>query len=262
MSACDPSDIDAQIAALEKYKRTRFDILGKLEPKLAVLVMGNLDVNDILNLRLVRPFWWLSSHQVSRTHLARSQENELWKQLCLQRNTASVRQAQSDTSSPLQEGHWETEYRRLVRRDRNWRLGLVSLYVPRLTIQLISTGTISHSLPRSQGPCVGTQTSWDQSNKRVNRRHVSERHELRLMAVSGSGMYPYSLLRRPSSQPLFYPQARSRVSTTYLAKLSSLPGLAMSVESNYGARSKTTGNLGSPSPVILMASELSRESPF
>jgi pyrimidine and pyridine-specific 5'-nucleotidase len=57
MLACDPSDIDAQIAALEKYKRTRFDILGKLEPKLAVLVMGNLHVDDILNLRLVRPLW-------------------------------------------------------------------------------------------------------------------------------------------------------------------------------------------------------------
>jgi len=55
MSACDPSDIDAQIAALEKYKRTRFDILGRLGPMLAVVVMGNLDVNDILNLRLVRP---------------------------------------------------------------------------------------------------------------------------------------------------------------------------------------------------------------
>jgi pyrimidine and pyridine-specific 5'-nucleotidase len=75
-------------------------------------------------------------------------------------------------------------------------------------------------------------------------------------------MYPYSLLRRPSSQPLFYSRARSRVSTTCLRKLSSLLDLAMSVESNYGARSKAAGNLGSPSPVILMAAELSRESPF
>jgi pyrimidine and pyridine-specific 5'-nucleotidase len=57
MSACDPSDIDAQIAALEKYKRTRFDILGRLGPKLAVGVMGNLQLDDILNLRLVRPRW-------------------------------------------------------------------------------------------------------------------------------------------------------------------------------------------------------------
>jgi pyrimidine and pyridine-specific 5'-nucleotidase len=57
MSACDPSDIDAQIAALEKYKRTRFDILGRLGRKLAVVVMGNLQLDDILNLRLVRPRW-------------------------------------------------------------------------------------------------------------------------------------------------------------------------------------------------------------
>lgn len=51
--ACDPSDIDAQIVLLEKYKRTRFDILGRLTPELAVQVMLNLQLNDILNLRLV-----------------------------------------------------------------------------------------------------------------------------------------------------------------------------------------------------------------
>jgi hypothetical protein len=166
-------------------------------------------------------------------------------------------------SSPLQEGHWESEYRRLVRRDRNWRLGLVSLSLLGLFgFQLRSTGTSSHSLSRSQGPCDSTKTSWDQSNKRVNRRHVSEQHELKLTSVSGSGTYLYSLLRRLSSHPWCYLQARSRVSTTCPRKLSSLPDLAMSVESNYGARSKTAGNLGSLLPVILMASELSRESPF
>jgi hypothetical protein len=165
-------------------------------------------------------------------------------------------------SSPLQEGHWESEYRRLVRRDRNWRLGLVSLSVPAASIQLTSIGSRSHSLPRSQGPCDSTQTSWDQSNKRVHRRHVSDRHELRLIAVSGSGMYPSSPLRRVLSHPLYYPQAQSHVSTIYLRNLSSLLDLAMSVEFSYGARSKTTGNLVTLWPVILMASELSRESPF
>jgi len=53
--ACDPSDIDAQIAALERYKRSRFDILGRLGPKLAVAVMANLQLDDVLNLRLVGP---------------------------------------------------------------------------------------------------------------------------------------------------------------------------------------------------------------
>jgi hypothetical protein len=166
-------------------------------------------------------------------------------------------------SSPLQEGHWESEYRRLVRRDTNWRLGLVSLSLLGLFgFQLRSTGTSSHSLSRLQGPRDSTKTSWDQSNKRVHRRHVSDRHELRLIAVSGSGMYPSSPLRRVSSHPLYYPQAQSHVSTISLRDLSSLLDLAMSVEFSYGARSKTAGNLGSPSPVILMASELSRESPF
>jgi len=152
------------------------------------------------------------------------------------------------------------EYRRLVRRDRNWRLGLVSLYIPPLTIQLIFTGTSSHSLPRSQGPCDITQVDWNESNKRVHRRKVSDRHTEELTSVSGSGMYPSSPLRCPCSRLLFYPQARSRVSTTCSRKLSSLLDLAMSVEFSYGARSKAAGNLGSLLPVILMVSELSRES--
>ena len=58
--ACDPSDITAQIVALEKYKRSRFDILDRIGPKLAVQVMGNLGVDDILNLRLASPHRWLS----------------------------------------------------------------------------------------------------------------------------------------------------------------------------------------------------------
>lgn len=53
VTACNPSDVAAQIALLEKYKRTRFDILGRLETDLAILVMSRLAVPDILNLRLV-----------------------------------------------------------------------------------------------------------------------------------------------------------------------------------------------------------------
>ena len=53
--ACDPSDITAQIAALEKYKRSRSDILGRIGARLAVQVMGNLGVDDILSLRLASP---------------------------------------------------------------------------------------------------------------------------------------------------------------------------------------------------------------
>jgi hypothetical protein len=52
-SACDPSDIDGQIALLEKYKRSKLDILGRLHGHLASRVLYDLTVRDILSARLV-----------------------------------------------------------------------------------------------------------------------------------------------------------------------------------------------------------------
>jgi hypothetical protein len=223
--------------------------------------MGNLEVDDILNLRLVCPLMKLSLYQVSRRHLALSRENELWEHLWQKRNPANNQETRSDTSDPLQEGHWETEYRRLVRRDRNWRLGLVSVHVLPLSSQLTFTGSTSHGLSGSQGPCDLAQACRHSTNKRIDRRHVSDYSDLRLTSVFESGMYPYCHLRPLSSHPPCCPQARSHVSITWLRKLSSLPDLAMSVVFNHGERSKTIGNPGSLLPVILMGLELSRESP-
>lgn len=52
-SACDPSDIDGQITLLEKYKRSKLDILGRLPGHLASRVLYDLPVRDILSARLV-----------------------------------------------------------------------------------------------------------------------------------------------------------------------------------------------------------------
>jgi hypothetical protein len=52
MEACRPSDIDGQIALLEKYKRTRFDILGNLDDGLASKVLEHISIPDLLGLRL------------------------------------------------------------------------------------------------------------------------------------------------------------------------------------------------------------------
>lgn len=195
--ACDPSDIDAQIAALMRYKRSRFDILGRLGPELAVAVMANLQLDDVLNLRLVRPLCKSSLYQVSRRHRTLSQENELWAHLCQRYRPASCLQDQSNMSSPVQEGHWEAEYRRLVRRDRNWRLGLVILPpVLASLIYLTSKGPRSHTLPRSQGSCDITKTGWDYPNKRFHRRQVSDENDARLTSVSASGMHPSGPLRQ------------------------------------------------------------------
>lgn len=53
ISACDPSDIDGQIALLEKYKRSKLDILGRLPEHLASLVLYDLSLRDALSIRLV-----------------------------------------------------------------------------------------------------------------------------------------------------------------------------------------------------------------
>jgi len=53
MLACQPSDIDAQIALLEKYQRSRLDILGRLPNCLAQRIMLEFEVPQLLRLRLV-----------------------------------------------------------------------------------------------------------------------------------------------------------------------------------------------------------------
>lgn len=53
--ACYPSDIDAQIRLLEKYKRSKWDIIGRLPDRLATKVLLHLKLPDVGRLRLVSP---------------------------------------------------------------------------------------------------------------------------------------------------------------------------------------------------------------
>jgi hypothetical protein len=97
-AACNPGDIDAQMTMLQKYRRSRFDIVGRVGDELALRILGLLDapevlslplVSDITNLgemhRLVNDYCDRAAHaQVSREHARLSRKPELWKGLCLE----------------------------------------------------------------------------------------------------------------------------------------------------------------------------------
>lgn len=53
IAACHPSDIDAQIKLLKKYKTSKLDILGRLPDALASRVLAELKVSEVLDMRLV-----------------------------------------------------------------------------------------------------------------------------------------------------------------------------------------------------------------
>jgi hypothetical protein len=53
MAACDPSDVATQIETLERYRRSRIDILSRVPGKIAGQILSELDLGDIMTLRLV-----------------------------------------------------------------------------------------------------------------------------------------------------------------------------------------------------------------
>lgn len=94
-SACNPGDIEAQMAMLQKYRRSRFDIVGRVGDELAARILGLLDVNEVLSLRLVSgitngsygPVDYcdrVTHGQVSREHARLSRLPTLWKRFCLE----------------------------------------------------------------------------------------------------------------------------------------------------------------------------------
>jgi hypothetical protein len=95
-AACNPSDIEAQMAMMQKYRRSRLDIVGRIGDELALRILGLLDVPEVLSLRLVsdityRPHWLVNdccdraAHvQVSREHARLSRLPKLWKGFCLE----------------------------------------------------------------------------------------------------------------------------------------------------------------------------------
>lgn len=60
-----------QIAILEKYKRDRFDIIGRVDGTLQARILIYLDVNDILKLRLVCTGGHSSQQQLRRRYQRR-----------------------------------------------------------------------------------------------------------------------------------------------------------------------------------------------
>nr|XP_018264697.1 uncharacterized protein I303_02874 [Kwoniella dejecticola CBS 10117]OBR86855.1 hypothetical protein I303_02874 [Kwoniella dejecticola CBS 10117] len=110
--ACHPSDINAQIAILEKYRRSRFDVLSRVEEPTLVRILSCLDVKDILNLRTV-----------SKGYKQLTKTESLWKALCRQ-----LEWRDWDGEAGLE--HLETApareelYKSLWKREKNWNSGM------------------------------------------------------------------------------------------------------------------------------------------
>ncbi|OCF74968.1 hypothetical protein I204_03815 [Kwoniella mangroviensis CBS 8886] len=112
--ACHPSDINAQIAILEKYRRSRFDILSRTDEALQVRILGLLDVKDILTLRTV-----------SKRYRYITQNDSLWKMLCRQLEWRDWDgEAGLIHLEDIPEGGWEELYQDLWKRERNWNTGM------------------------------------------------------------------------------------------------------------------------------------------
>ncbi|WVF68610.1 hypothetical protein IAT40_003380 [Kwoniella sp. CBS 6097] len=112
--ACHPSDINAQIDVLEKYRRSRFDIFSRLDEGISIKILSLLEVADILNLRVV-----------SRRYRKITKSEELWRLLCRQLEWRDWDgQAGLMHLDAPPEGGWEQLYKSLWRRERNWNTGL------------------------------------------------------------------------------------------------------------------------------------------
>ncbi|WWD16533.1 hypothetical protein CI109_100960 [Kwoniella shandongensis] len=112
--ACHPSDIDAQIAILEKYRRSRHDLLGRLDEKLAMKVLNMLGVEQVLNLRLV-----------SRRYRFLSTQEALWRTFCRQLEWRDWDgEAGLAHLDDMPESGWEELYKQLWQREKNWNRGL------------------------------------------------------------------------------------------------------------------------------------------
>ncbi|OCF37122.1 hypothetical protein I316_01027 [Kwoniella heveanensis BCC8398] len=112
--ACHPSDINAQIEILEKYKRSRYDILSRLDENISIKILSLLEVTDILRLRTI-----------SRGYRSITKREELWRILCRQlewRDWDAQAGLKHLDVSP--EGGWEELYKSLWRREMNWNAGL------------------------------------------------------------------------------------------------------------------------------------------
>ncbi|ORX33682.1 WD40-repeat-containing domain protein [Kockovaella imperatae] len=99
VASCHPSDVDAQIALLQKYKKSTGDILGRLGDNVSARILSYLDLSDIMHIRLV-----------SKRYHAITQVPALWQRMCRQIG---------HTGADVCESH----FRRLWERELRWRRG-------------------------------------------------------------------------------------------------------------------------------------------
>ncbi|KAG8684149.1 hypothetical protein FRC08_013854, partial [Ceratobasidium sp. 394] len=110
LDSCLPGDISAMIRMLEKYAASTFDIIGNLPEDVAIRVLRNLNVLELLDVETVCKKW----HLLVR-HPA------IWRHLCMQLTSTDP----VPLRPPPNPEDWQSLYRSLHHRERNWETGQV-----------------------------------------------------------------------------------------------------------------------------------------
>ncbi|TIB81204.1 hypothetical protein E3Q22_01307 [Wallemia mellicola] len=104
-----PHDISTTIRMLEKYAASAFDVLGTLPEGISTEILSYLDVKEALNCKLISKRWY----ELMKLP-------QLWRAFVL-RLTASD---PDPVVPPENEENWESLYRALHFRERNWSKGI------------------------------------------------------------------------------------------------------------------------------------------
>ncbi|KAG8759968.1 hypothetical protein FRC11_001142 [Ceratobasidium sp. 423] len=102
--------LDSMIRMLEKYAASTFDIVGNLPEDVAIKILGNLNVMELLDVETVSKKW----HMLVR-HPA------IWRHLCMELTATDP----VPLRPPANPEDWEPLYRSLHHRERNWATGQV-----------------------------------------------------------------------------------------------------------------------------------------
>ncbi|KZO96049.1 hypothetical protein CALVIDRAFT_598732 [Calocera viscosa TUFC12733] len=108
LDSCLPGDISAMIRLLDKYLKSTFDVLSNLPEELAVLVLCELRVPQLLAVERVSRSWQQLVHHPS-----------VWRHHC--RRLAATDPV--PLRPPAGPDGWEPLYRGLHYREQNWALG-------------------------------------------------------------------------------------------------------------------------------------------
>ncbi|KAH6904178.1 hypothetical protein BKA70DRAFT_1109536 [Coprinopsis sp. MPI-PUGE-AT-0042] len=109
LDSCLPGDIKLQIALLEKYAKSTYDILGHLAPNLAFQILKYLTVPELLAVEPVSQKWQAMVHHPA-----------LWRYHCLQITAHDP----TPVKPPAKPEGWEPLYRNLHHRESNFHNAL------------------------------------------------------------------------------------------------------------------------------------------